>query len=102
MDFITTLISLVSGVIGGNVAGAAMPSKSLGAIGNSIVGLLGGVGGDYLLKAIGIISAASVAGGPGSSELDIGSILTTIGVSGVSGAALTAIVGLIKGAFNKS
>ena len=38
MDIINLLISLVSGAIGGNVAGAAMKEKSLGVVGNSIGG----------------------------------------------------------------
>ena len=39
------IIQLISGAVGGNVAGAAMKEKSLGTVGNSIAGIVGGVGG---------------------------------------------------------
>ena len=42
MDILSTVISLVSGAVGGNVAGAASPDNSLGGVGNTIVGLVGG------------------------------------------------------------
>ena len=38
MNFVSLIISLVSGAIGGNVAGAAMKDKSLGVPGNSLSG----------------------------------------------------------------
>ena len=36
------IIQLISGAVGGNVAGAAMKQYNLGTIGNSIAGLIGG------------------------------------------------------------
>ena len=37
------LISIISGIVGGNVAGAAVPAdKNLGALGNTISGIFGG------------------------------------------------------------
>jgi uncharacterized membrane protein YeaQ/YmgE (transglycosylase-associated protein family) len=42
MDVMSLLVSLISGAVGGNVAGAAMKDKSLGTIGNSLAGILGG------------------------------------------------------------
>ena len=35
------IIKLVSGAVGGNVAGAAMKDKSLGVLGNSVAGISG-------------------------------------------------------------
>lgn len=105
MDIISLIISLISGAAGGNVAGAAMPEKNLGAIANTVIGLLGGGAGDFILKALGVLSsgAATAANAPatGAGDLDIASILATIGVSGVSGGALTAILALIKDAIQK-
>ena len=49
---LSLIIQLIAGVIGGNSAGAALKQYSLGPIGNSIVGLLGGIGGGQLLGAI--------------------------------------------------
>jgi hypothetical protein len=107
MDILNLIISLVSGAAGGNIAGAAVQDKSLGTAGNTIVGLLGGGAGDFILKALGVLSSAAattaVAGTPvtGAGEFDIASLLTNIGVSGVSGGVLTAIVALIKDALQK-
>src|SRR6266581_3332338 len=42
MDITSLRIEAVSGAIGGNVAGAAMKENSLGTVGNSIAGILGG------------------------------------------------------------
>ena len=42
MNFVNLIISLLSGAVGGNVAGAAMKDKSLGTLGNSLSGILGG------------------------------------------------------------
>ena len=99
-NWVTLLISLVSGIVGGNVAGAALPEdKNLGALGNTIAGLFGGAAGGYIMQALGILSQATAQGA--STGLDIGSILANVGASGVSGAVLMAIVGFIKNAMNK-
>ena len=42
MDITSLLIQLVSGAVGGNAAGMALKNYSLGTIGNSIAGILGG------------------------------------------------------------
>lgn len=100
MDIVNLLISLISGAIGGNIAGAAAPDKSLGTIGNSVAGLFGGGIGGYILQALGLFgqAAATQTGGAG---LDIGAILANIGSSGVGGAVLMFVIGLIKNATQK-
>jgi hypothetical protein len=46
MNITALIIQLVSGAVGGNIAGAAMSKFNLGPIGNSIAGIVGGgVGG---------------------------------------------------------
>lgn len=98
MDIVNLIISLISGIVGGNVAGAAAPDKSLGGLGNSVAGLFGGGIGGFILQALGVLgTAAAPAGG-----LDIGSIIANIGSSGVGGAILMYVVGLIKNASNKT
>jgi uncharacterized membrane protein YeaQ/YmgE (transglycosylase-associated protein family) len=83
------IISLISGLAGGNAAGALLKKLSLGPIGNSIVGLLGGGLGGQLLKLI--------AGG----NTDAGSIIGNIASSAAGGGILMAIVSFIKSKFVK-
>jgi len=94
MDVTSLLVQLVSGAVGGNVAGAAMKKLSLGTVGNSIVGILGGGIGGQILGALGM-------GGGGDGAMDVGSIVSSIAGGGVGGAVLLAIIGAIKGAMAK-
>lgn len=87
------IIQLISGAVGGNLAGALMKKLSLGTLGNSLVGILGGGIGGQILSALGV-SAGEGAGG-------IGNIIGDIGSGGVGGAVLLFIVGLIKKMFAK-
>ena len=98
MDIVNLIISLISGAVGGNIGGA-LTEKNLGVLANTIIGLLGGGAGDFLFKALGIVSAAPPAATGGG--LDIASLLTTIGISGVSGGVITAIVSAIKNSMEK-
>ena len=53
MDITSLIIEAVSGAVGGNVAGAAMKENSLGAMGNSIAGIVGGgLGGARPLRTV--------------------------------------------------
>lgn len=76
------LIQLITGAIGGNAAGMAMKDKSLGTIGNTIAGLLGGAGGGKLLE---LINPQLVEG-----------LVGQVAGSGVGGAILMIVVALIK------
>ena len=46
------IIQLISGAVGGNIAGAAMKQYNLGTIGNSIAGLIGGGAGAQIIGAL--------------------------------------------------
>jgi uncharacterized membrane protein YeaQ/YmgE (transglycosylase-associated protein family) len=51
---VSWLISLVTGGVGGNVAGALFKNLSLGTVGNTLAGVAGGgVGGQLLAAALG-------------------------------------------------
>ncbi len=91
----TLLMNLVGGAVGGNAAGGLMKKLSLGTVGNSIVGILGGGLGGQLLGALGAMN------GDGGSAMDIGNIVSNVLSSGVGGGVLLAIVGLIKKQFAK-
>lgn len=101
MDIVNLAVSLISGVVGGNIAGAATKEKNLGALFNTISGLVGGGAGGFILKALGILGSAYAAQNAGAAELDLTSLLANIGASGVGGGALTAIATLIKDAVQK-
>ena len=102
MEILNLIISLISGIAGGHIAGAAMPQKNLGAIGNTIAGLIGGGAGDFILKALGVLATTNVAGAEGAaSGFDLTSLLASIGAGGVGGGALTAIAALVKDALQK-
>lgn len=89
------IIQLVSGALGGNGAGAIMKKLSLGTIGNSIVGILGGGIGGQLLGLLGMAPAAASGGG------DLNSIIASVLSGGVGGGVLMAIIGAIKKALSK-
>ncbi len=102
MDVLNIIISLISGIAGGNIAGASMPDKNLGAVGNSLIGLIGGGAGEFILKALGVIGTSAVTGDPSAAHgLDLTSILGSIAAGGVSGGALTGVIALIKDAIAK-
>lgn len=94
-EYLPLIIQLISGAVGGNVAGKLLKNLDLGPVGNSIAGLLGGGLGGQLLGALGV-GAATDAGG-----LDLTSILTSVAGGGVGGGVLMAIVGAIKKAMAK-
>jgi len=89
MDIVGLIISLVSGAAGGNIAGAAMKDKSLGTLGNSIAGILGGGVGGAILQFLGLTAS-------GQGGIDIASIVSNVSGGGVGGAILLAVVSLVK------
>lgn len=82
------ILSLISGGVGGNIAGALLKKYSLGPMGNTIVGLLGGGIGKKILTSIEVFQNSCVVG--------------DVAGSGVGGAILMVVVGLIKNAMAKS
>jgi uncharacterized membrane protein YeaQ/YmgE (transglycosylase-associated protein family) len=95
MNIISLIIQAISGAVGGNVAGAAMKENSLGTLGNSIAGIVGGGLGGTILQMV--MGTAAAGGG-----LDLQSILANVAGGGVGGAILMAIVGIIKNKMAKS
>ncbi len=89
------IIQLISGAVGGNIAGSLMKNADLGPVLNSVVGIIGGGLGGQLLALLG------VGGAEAAGSLDIASVITQVAGGGVGGAVLLAIVGLIKNAMAK-
>jgi hypothetical protein len=82
---VNLIIQLISGAVGGNIVGALLKQLSLGPVGNTIAGVVGGGG-------VATDTATTAAG----SGLDISSIITQVAGGGVGGAILMAIVGIIR------
>jgi hypothetical protein len=96
MDLMSLILQLIGGIGGGNAAGAAMKGRSLGSAGNSIIGAIGGLVLGQVVERLtgGAISADTVA--QAAQGMDLGGIITNLLSSGVGGAVLTAIIGMMK------
>jgi len=90
MDVMSLLVSLISGAVGGNVAGAAMKDKGLGTVGNSLAGILGGGLGGLILQQLGIVASGGT--------LDIAKIASDIAGGGVGGGIVMAVIAAIRSA----
>lgn len=96
MDPVSLIIQLISGAVGGNIAGSLLKNMSLGTVGNSIAGLIGGLlGGNVLNSALGLSKIAATSG------LDIGAIISQVAGSGVGGGILMVLVGILRQIFAK-
>ena len=94
MDIVSLIISLLSGAVGGNVAGAALKDQSLGTLGNSLAGILGGGAGGVILQALGVAT--------GGGGLDLGAVLSNIASGGVGGGLLMVVIGILKSTLVKA
>ena len=84
--FISLLVQIISGAIGGNLAG--MTKQSLGTGLNT---LLGGVGGLVLGQIVSALTGTS-----GGEAMDVATVGSNIVGGGVGGLVLTWVVGFIK------
>ncbi len=87
------IIQLLSGAIGGNVAGKVMPKFDLGMLWNSVAGV---VGGGLGAQIIGAIVPGLLSGG-----LNVSGIVSSIAAGGAGGGVLLALVGVIRGMMQK-
>lgn len=100
MEFLSMLIPIIAGIIGGNAAGAsnALKKFSLGPVGNSIVGLLGGAAGGQIL---GMLTGHPAAEAATAGSADIGSIIAGLVGGGAGGGVLMSVVGALRNKFTK-
>lgn len=94
-EYLPLIIQLVTGALGGNVAGKLLKNMSLGTLGNSIVGILGGGLGGQLLGMLGLSTGADAG------SMDMAGILGSVASGGVGGGVLMAIIGMFKKAMAK-
>lgn len=94
---LSLIISIISGLVGGNVIGMVSKGLSMGGLGNTIAGAVGGAGAGGLLSTLtgGAVDPSVAADAAGS--MDIMGMLKTAGLGAVGGGALTGIGGLLKG-----
>jgi uncharacterized membrane protein YeaQ/YmgE (transglycosylase-associated protein family) len=83
---ISLLVQIISGAVGGNIAG--MTKQSMGTGLNTV---LGGIGGLVLGQIVAVLTGTS-----GAEALDIGAVGSNIVGGGVGGLVLTWVVGFIK------
>jgi len=87
------IIQLVSGALGGNLAGKMMKESSLGTLWNSVAGIAGGgLGG----KLLGMVMPALSSG-----DMSLEGILGSVAGGGVGGGIVMAVIGMIKKAMAK-
>jgi hypothetical protein len=90
------LVQVVSGAIGGHAVGRASNKVDLGPIGNTISGALGGgIGGQILNAVLPSLMGAATAVAP-DQGFDVAVWAGQAVGGGVTGAIVTAVVGLIK------
>jgi hypothetical protein len=94
MDMINLLVQLLSGAVGGNVAGGLSRTGGMGAPGNTLSGAVGGgIGGQILSALLSLAAARNSAG-----ALDIPGFVSQLLAGGLSGGVLTAILNVIRAA----
>ena len=97
-ELLPVILQALSGVIGGNATGAAMKKKSLGKVGNSIVGLIGGLLGGLLLNYLnnGSIDISSVVESLANGGAKTSKALENIAGGGIGRSVLMALVGMLN------
>jgi len=94
MDIINLLVQLLSGAVGGNVAGGLARDGGLGPPANTLAGAVGGgIGGQIVSLLLGLASARTAAGG-----LDLAGFVSQLLAGGLSGGVLSAIINMIRAA----
>ena len=96
MDIINQLIGIMSGAVGGVLAGDGLKDQGLGVVGNLLVGIAGGWFTAVVLRSFG------AAAGSGTDALDPLSFMAIVAGCGVGGALLAVFSGLIKGMIMKA
>src|SRR6266576_6334631 len=89
-SLINLIIQIIAGVVGAHAAGGAVKNYTLGGIGKTIAGAIGGAAGGQLLQEL-VPTLASAA-----NNFDIGALVGQIVGGGVGGAILTVLAGVTK------
>jgi uncharacterized membrane protein YeaQ/YmgE (transglycosylase-associated protein family) len=90
------LISLLSGIVGGNIAGGLLRTYNMGVLVNSLAGIIGGGIGGKLLAMAGP-GALATGGGMG-----LGAILPQMAAGAFGGGVLLTIVAVVRNMMSKA
>jgi hypothetical protein len=85
-------VGLASGLVGGNVAGLVFKGRSLGAIGNSVLGAGGGALAAYILKTVNLIPAVD-----DPTQFDLTTTVYNVVAGLAGGGALISAISIFKG-----
>ena len=88
------IIQIVSGMIGGGVAGGMLKNAAMSMLPKLLAGGIGGIGGAGILASV-------MGGGDASSMMDMGNLINNVGGGLVGGGVLTGIAGMVMGAMKK-
>ncbi len=92
--WLSIVIQLVAGALGGNLAGRRGEGSGMGATVNTVSGAIGGLGLAQLLQLLGL--------GATGGALELAPLLTAVVGGGVGGAVLSAIAGAVMGGTRKA
>jgi hypothetical protein len=100
MDIASLLIQLLSGAAGGNLAGKMLSQLSLGGLGNSLAGVIGGGLGSQVLNSM-LGAGATAAASAASPDIDLSGLLTQVIGGGAGGGIMMMLVGVLKQMFQR-
>ena len=92
MELLPLIVQGIAGLVGGNVVGALVSRLSAGGLWGSLAGVVGGVLAGQVLTMPGLTDADGA---------DLSALVADIGTGAAGGAALAALVGLLRGALSR-
>ncbi len=98
MQYLNLIITIVSGIIGGNLSGLLM-SSGLGWVANTLAGIVGGGLGTWIFQALLLLQRPGLSNtetGIDLSHLDTTMLIGLAVSSAIGGAVLTAIISWVK------
>lgn len=96
--YLPLIIQLISGAAGGHIAGKIWKGFSMGALGNTLAGLVGGASGGWLFDMLGLAPGDGMPTGS-TNGLGLETLLGSLAAGLVGGGLTTAIIGGLRSMF---